>query len=111
MFKRNIELYIVDILESSKKIKKFIKGLTFDDFKKDEKTLDAVIRNLEVIGEAAYHLPADFKKKHSYIPWLDISDMRNKLIHEYFGVDSEILWKTINEDLPSLVTEIKNIVQ
>ena len=109
MSKREIDLYIIDILESSKKIKKYIKDMTFVEFKKDERTLDAVIRNLAVIGEAAYNLPKEFKKEYQEIPWLDISDMRNKLIHEYFGVDSEILWKTINEDLPALVIKIKNI--
>ena len=109
MSKREIDLYISDITESSKKIKKYIKGLTFADFKKDGKTLDAVIRNLEVIGEAAYNLPKEFKKKYPEIPWTDVSDMRNKLVHEYFGVDSEIIWKTINEDLPLLVKKIEKI--
>lgn len=109
MSKRENDLYITDMLESSKKIRKFIRGMTFVEFKKDERTLDAVIRNLEVIGEAAYNLPKEFKKKHSDIPWLDISDMRNKLIHEYFGVDNEILWETASKDLPVLMKKLKDL--
>lgn len=109
MSKREIDLYIADILDSSKKIRKYVKGMGFSDFKNNERTLDAVIRNLAVIGEAAYNIPKEFKKKYPEIPWIDISDMRNKLIHEYFGVDSEILWKTISDDLPMLVREVRKM--
>ena len=109
MSKRGVNLYITDILESAKKIKKYIKGMTFTDFKKDDKTLDAVIRNLGIIGEAAYRLPKEFTKKYPETPWREISDMRNKLVHEYFGADSEIIWKTVNEDLPILVKKIGKI--
>ena len=109
MSKRGFTLYITDILESAKKIKKYIKDMTLADFKRDDRTLDAVIRNLEVIGEAAYNLPKEFKKKYPEIPWQAVSDMRNKLVHEYFGADSEIIWKTINEDLPVLAKKIGQI--
>lgn len=109
MSKREIELYLVDILESIKKIQKYTEGMSFEDFKGDEKTIEAVIRNFEVIGEAVFHLPAEIKKDHKDVPWRDISDMRNKLIHEYFGIDEEIIWKTIQDDLEPLGQKIEKI--
>ena len=69
---------------------------------KDEKTIDSVIRNLEIIGEAARSIPDDFKVQHPDIPWDEMIGMRNKVIHEYFGVDHEIVWKTVTDDLPTL---------
>jgi len=110
MSKRKQDLYITDIVESAKKIFKYVNGLTFEEFKKDSRTFDAVIRNLEVMGEAAYNMPDVLKNQYPGIPWADISDMRNKLIHEYFGVDPSIIWKTIQEDLPVLVKRIEEIV-
>lgn len=83
--------------------------MSFEDFKNDEKTTEAVIRNFEVMGEAVYHLPEEVKSEHKDIPWADISDMRNKLIHEYFGVDEEIIWKTIQDDLEPLKQKLQNI--
>lgn len=111
MSKRTIELYIEDILNSIEKIEKYTKHTTFEKFSTDEKTIDAVIRNLEVIGEAAKNIPNKNLAKYKDIPWKKIISMRNKIIHEYFGVDTEILWKTIKEDLPKLKNIIKNIIK
>jgi uncharacterized protein with HEPN domain len=71
----------------------------------------AVIRQIEIIGEASKNLTADYKKKHSLIPWRDIVDMRNKLIHEYFGVDKQVVWNTITIDLPQLKNQIANLLK
>ena len=78
---------------------------------RDPKTQDAVLRNLEVVGEAARHITKETKKNYSEIPWRQIVDMRNKVIHEYFGVDLKILWKTVQEDIPYLEKEIKKILE
>ncbi|EKE21191.1 MAG: hypothetical protein ACD_7C00312G0008 [uncultured bacterium] len=79
------------------------------DFYNDHKTIDAVVRNLSIIGEAVNSLSEDAKLANSNIPWGEIIGMRNKIVHEYFGVDEEILWKTIQEDLPKFRELIKGI--
>ncbi len=87
MSKKEPQLYLVDIYSSIEKIENYIKDLSFENFEKDEMTQDAVVRNLEIIGEAANQTPKDFAKGHSQIPWGKMISMRNKVLHEYFGVD------------------------
>ncbi len=106
MQNRSPEMYLEDIKNAISKIEKYTKGMSFDDFEKDEKTADAVIRSLEVIGEAVNNLPDSFKKENSDIPWRYIVSMRNKMIHEYFGVDIDIVWKTIQEDIKDFKNKI-----
>jgi uncharacterized protein with HEPN domain len=84
--------------------------MEFDDFQKDEKTVDAVIRNFIVIGEAARHVPDDISAKYPNIPWRVMSDMRNFAVHEYWGVVMPTIWKTIKEDLPPLVPSLKQVI-
>lgn len=110
MSKREAKLYIEDILHSIQKIENYTKGILFVDFEEDGKTVDAVVRNLEIIGEAAKNISHEFGNKFPKIPWKEMITMRNKVSHEYFGVDSEILWKTINEDLPLLKEKIKKLL-
>ncbi|PCJ50972.1 MAG: DUF86 domain-containing protein [Gammaproteobacteria bacterium] len=100
---------LTDIIEAMERIDKYIQHLDLDTWLDDEKTIDAVIRNLEIIGEAASHLPNDIQEKYSDIPWKEIKGIRNLLAHEYFGVDNEIIWKTITNDLPLLKPLIKSI--
>ncbi len=107
--KRNVSLYIDDIKDSICKIEKYVKGITYSHFRKDSKTIDAVVRNLEIIGEAVKNIPADIKKKNSSVPWKQIIGMRNKITHEYFGVDVEVVWETIQKDIPELKNEIRRI--
>ena len=111
--KRIIELrdYLNDILEMIADIGEFTKSLTFEEFKKDKKTVYAVIRCLEVIGEAGKQIPSNVKKHYEKIPWEDIAAMRNKLIHEYFGADVDIIWHTVQEDLGPLEAAVKEIVK
>lgn len=109
MSKRTAQLYLEDILSSIVAIEEFTKEMTFQDFQNDKKTVDAVVRNLEIIGEAANNIPQELKENYSTIPWRDMISMRNKIMHEYFGVDTEIMWKTIQEDLPSLKTKVENL--
>lgn len=109
MSKRTPSLLLEDILESAKKIQKFTKGMSFDKFIHDEKTIDAVIRNFEIIGEASNRLPDEFKLKNDNIDWMRIKGFRNRIVHDYFGIDHSIVWKIIQAFLPDLVKEI-NIV-
>lgn len=110
MSKREPKLYLQDILNSISKVEKYTRGLTYVEFSKDEKTIDAVIRNFEVIGEAARYVPKEIIAQYPDVPWEKMSSMRNKVLHEYFGVDLEILWQTIQEDLPELNKQIKDLL-
>lgn len=109
MSKRLPKLYLEDISNSISNIEDYTKGLSFETFSKDKKTIDAVVRNLEIIGEAARNIGESFTESHSELPWSEMISMRNKVIHEYIAVDVEILWKTIKEDLPNLKDQIKNL--
>lgn len=106
MPKKESKLYIDDILESIRKIEGYVKGLSNDQFLEDERTIDAVVRNLSIIGEAVKNLPDEIKTKHIEIPWNEIIGMRNKVIHEYSGVDTDILWETAKKDLPIFKNQI-----
>lgn len=103
--------YVQDILDAINKIEEFIFGMTFEQFNRDEKTVFATIRAFEVIGEATNKLPSEIRSRYPDISWQDITGMRNKLIHEYFGVDTEVVWKTIKEDLPNFKSVIVKILE
>ena len=106
---QHTNLYLKDILNSINAIEKYVKSFSFEKYLKDQKTIDAVIRNFEIIGEAANALPNEFVKKHSDIPWNKIISMRHKMIHEYFGVDQSVLWQTICNDLPILKKQVRRL--
>lgn len=108
---RNYKLYIEDILGCIKKINNYVKDMTFEEFSKDEKTIDAVIRNFEIIGEASKQLPKEIKNKYSNIKWKTITGFRNVIVHEYFGIDLEIMWDIIKEKLNPLEKDIKKILK
>ncbi|ASJ00224.1 HepT-like ribonuclease domain-containing protein [Thermococcus gorgonarius] len=103
-------LYVEDILEAIEKIKRYTEGMEFEDFE-DEKTVDAVICNLEIIGEAVKNLPEEFKEMHPDVPWKEIAGMRDRLIHAYFGVDLSIVWYTIKNDLDDIEFRLKSILE
>ena len=111
MSKRDARLYCDDILESGSAILDFIQQMSFEDFCDDRKTYSAVIREFEIIGEAVGKLPQSLKERRSDVEWQDIRDFRNLLIHEYFGVDLEIVWKIIKDDLPVLIDSIKEFLR
>ena len=111
MSERDFRLYLVDILDSGSAVLAFVKDLSFEEFCNDRKTSSAVIREFEIIGEAVGKIPDELKQKHPDVEWQDIKDFRNLLIHEYFGVDMEIMWKIIQENLPVLMNAVKEILQ
>ncbi|KKT75661.1 MAG: hypothetical protein UX31_C0016G0002 [Candidatus Nomurabacteria bacterium GW2011_GWA1_46_11] len=104
------QVFLMHILESIEWIEKDVEGLSWKQFIKNVPMQDAVIRRLEIIGEAIRGLPTDFKKQYPGVPWQDIADTRNKLIHEYFGVDLDLVWNIIQNDLPLFKEQIKKMV-
>jgi len=102
MPKRDPDLLIEDILGAIQKIERYTTGLDEERFRQDEKTVDAVVRNLEVIGEAARQLPEAFVAQHPSVPWRQIAGLRNRIVHGYFGLDLEIIWQVIRHDLQQL---------
>jgi len=109
--KRNYSLFIKDIVDCIKKIERFMGSIKFEEFVKDDKTSDAVVRELEVIGEAVKSIPAKIRENHPEIPWSDMARMRDKIIHFYFGIDYEIVWKVIKERLPKIKQDIKKVLK
>jgi uncharacterized protein with HEPN domain len=111
MSNRDPKLLLADILDAVEKIKKYTSGFIYEDFIEDSKTLDAVIRNFEIIGEAANRLPDEFKGNNLAIDWFRIIGFRNRIVHDYMGVDYKIVWTIIQRDLDKLSVEIKNIFE
>ncbi len=109
MSKRSPFLLLEDILNACQKIQDYTQSLSFVQFKENEMTIDAVIRNFEIIGEAANKLPDDFKDTHSEIEWHRLRGFRNRIVHDYFGVDLEILWKIKTDNIPTLIKNIESI--
>lgn len=107
--KRNYILYIDDILRSIDKCERFVKGYDFEAFKADDKTVSACVREIEVIGEAAKQIPDEITKHYLNIPWSLMAKMRDKMIHWYFEIDEEIVWKVIQEQFPILKTDIEKV--
>jgi uncharacterized protein with HEPN domain len=99
---RDWKLRLEDILEAIERIEQYTEGFHYEQWQRDQKTIDAVIRNIEIIGEASTHVPAEVQTLFPNIPWRKMRGIRNILVHEYFGVDVEVLWRTVQEDLPGL---------
>jgi len=107
---RTYTMYLDDILESMNRIEEYISGYDFVKFKRDYKTVDAVIRNFEIIGEAAKKIPLILKENYADIPWDEMYLLRNKVTHEYFGVDYEIIWDVAINYLPKNKIRLKEII-
>lgn len=104
---RDAKLFLTDIMQAIDAIEGFVQGLDRDQFEQDDKTVSAVIRKLEIVGEAAKVIPEEIREKYSQIPWKEMAGMRDKLIHFYFGVDYGLVWQTIKNRIP----KIKPILQ
>lgn len=109
--KKDPLFFLLDIQNSLLKIFKYTDHITFEGFINDDKTKDAVERNFEIIGEAVKNLPDEYRNKYPHIPFKQIAGMRDKLIHDYFGIDYEIVWKTIKDKLPEFSTEIDKLIK
>mgnify|MGYP001247187136 CR=1 FL=1 len=107
---KDVSAYLKHIREAIVKIEKYTEGGQ-KTFLEDTMIQDSVIRNLEIIGEAARNLPADLRKSYPEVPWRSITGMRNVLIHEYFGVDPGIIWQTITGDLPQLRADLQRLLE
>jgi uncharacterized protein with HEPN domain len=107
MSKREPKLLVSDILESAHKILDYTQGQSFDDFTNDSKTVDAVIRNFEIIEEAANRLPEEFKESYPQIDWHRIRGFRNRIVHDYFGIDHSIVWVIKETFLPQMIAELE----
>jgi uncharacterized protein with HEPN domain len=107
---RDQTLYLKDILAAIESIEQFVAGMSFEAFQADDKTLSAVVRKLEIIGEATKRVPDEVRLSHPSIPWREMAGMRDKLIHFYFGVDHQLVWKTVKERLPSIKPDIIRIL-
>ena len=108
---RTYKIYLEDIIVAMTRIAEYIEGYSFAEFKKDYKTVDAVIRNFEIIGEASKNLPDKLKKKYQEIPWSEMYLMRNKISHEYFGIDYEIIWDVAKNYLPENKNQIEKVLK
>lgn len=111
MSKRSDDFLLEDIIESIDKIKKYTEDLTKDDFQKDDMRLDAVVRNFEIIGEAANRLSQEIRNKYPEVEWRRIIGLRNRVIHEYFGIDINILWSIVEDNLSDLKIQISKILK
>ena len=109
MSKRNPSLLIEDITDSANKIIAYTKGMTFDEFIEDSRTVDAVVRNFEIIGEATNRLPDEFKEKYPNIDWHKIRGFRNRIVHDYMGIDYSIVWEIRNGFLQKQIEELNKI--
>jgi len=108
--KRDFKLYLKDIIECVNSIEEFIGDLDLDEFIEDDKTNSAVVRKVEVIGEASKNIPLEIKKRYPNIDWSDMAKTRDKIIHLYFGVDFKIVWNVVKEKLPQLREDIAKIL-
>lgn len=106
---REYRLFLEDMRTACEKIARFSEGLTLAEFLADAKTHDAVMRNLEIIGEAAKHIPEEVRKRHPSVPWRKISGFRDIAAHEYFGIDTDVVWNLILHEVPALLEELKRL--
>jgi uncharacterized protein with HEPN domain len=108
---REWRLRIEDMLESIVRVNQYVQGMTFEQFAADPKTIDAVIRRLEILGEAARTVPAEICGQHPRIPWRDIRGMRNFVSHVYFSIRLEKIWDTLQNDLPPLEIQLRQVLE
>jgi len=108
---RRYDLFLEDILNSINLIEEYIGILEFNEFKQSRMVVDAVIRNFEIIGEAAKNIPADIQNKYPEIPWRKMNNLRNLISHVYFGIDYEMIWEIVKNNLPENKTEIIKIIE
>ena len=110
MSKRDTKLLLEDMLEAGKKILKYTEGLDFDSFDSNDMIVDAVVRNFEIIGEAANRIDPDFRDENPQIEWNRLRGFRNRIVHEYFGIDNTILWSIIEDYLDEMIDWLESLI-
>ena len=110
MSKRDASLLLQDMRESMQKIARYVAGMDRAAFLADDKTVDAVVRNVEIIGEASKQMPEEFKTRYSQVPWQQMAGMRNRIVHDYAGVDLELVWDVVTKSLPVLESQIAKVM-
>ncbi len=110
MSKRSSNVLLLDMKEAAEKILKYTKGLSFEEFLTDDKTIDAVVRNFEIIGEASLRIEEDFRLENPQIEWKKLRGFRNRIVHDYFGIDYEIVWSILYEDLKELIFQLEQLL-
>lgn len=111
LFMKNDLIYLKHIVDAIEKVDGYLGIIKFGDFEKNDLVINATIRQLEIIGEAAARISKEFKARNKNVPWMEIIGMRNRLIHEYFGVDVKVVWETSKKDLPELKEELLKILE
>jgi len=111
MSKRDWKLFVEDILESLDLIEEYVEDMEFENFKKDRKTVDAVVRNLEIIGEAAKYIPDTVKEKFAETDWKGVAGLRNRIAHEYFGLSLGVMWRIIKDEFKPLKEQMQKILE
>jgi uncharacterized protein with HEPN domain len=109
--KRSTQEFLLDIDQNIERAIDFVKDLNFDQFCQDQKTLYAVVRAIEVIGEAVKNIPDEIYEQYPEVPWSSVAKMRDRLAHQYFGINDKVVWDTVKNDLPDLKPLIENILK
>jgi uncharacterized protein with HEPN domain len=104
-------LYLEDILKSARKIRRYVEDMTLESFRTDDLVIDAVVRNLEIIGEAAKHVPDDIKQRHPEVAWRGMAGLRDVLTHHYFGIHLETVWDIVDQEIPVLDRQVQAILE
>lgn len=108
---RDMTLYLKDIIQNMRDAEEFVQGVSYDEFSSDKKTFNAVVRAIEVAGEATKHIPETIRAKYPSVPWKEMAGMRDKVIHFYFGVDREAVWIVVKERIPGIRPIIESILR
>lgn len=108
---RDYRVFLDDILEAVRKVREYTEGLSYEQFSADQKTVHAVVWNLQIIGEATKNLPREIRSRYPDLPWRDMAGLRDVIVHQYFGIKLDVIWKIIRNDVPLLESRIRGVIE